>query len=70
MHLSGAAYPASKAALLRYAEAHHATNILPVMKRLPEQQYNSALEVVKAVIAPSSPLAVPEAGRPDGAHAS
>lgn len=51
MYLSGAAYPASKAELLRYAEAHHAASILPVITRLPEQRYHSALEVVKAVVA-------------------
>lgn len=51
LYLSGAAYPASKAALRRYAEAQHAERVLPVLARLPEREYRSALEVVKAVAA-------------------
>ena len=51
MHLSGAAYPASKAELLHYAAAHRTHNIIPILADLPEQEYGSALEVVKAVIA-------------------
>ena len=50
MHLSSAPYPASKGMLQRYAEAHRAASILPVLARLPEREYSSALDVVKAVV--------------------
>ncbi len=51
MYLSSASYPASKADLLRYAEANRAFSVLPVLASLPERRYNSALEVVKAAVA-------------------
>lgn len=50
MHLIGADYPMNRVALLQYAKSHHAVNILPLLERLPEREYSSALEAVKAVI--------------------
>lgn len=62
MHLSGAPFPASKAELLRYTAAHQAHNIIPMLADLPEQEYGSALDVVKAVIVLEPPRGVGRSG--------
>lgn len=48
-HLKGVDYPASNEDLIQHAQDQNAPeDVLSVLKRMPEQKYNSPIDVTKA----------------------